>query len=117
MTLKPQDLNQFTGTEVWYRYPLLSGYLYTEGVQHVAQEGQAYWLINDIFDHQRNITVSRHPFQVWNLTVNDDDSAILMVDDGDYNKITRQQIPYTNFPLRSIKFYLADKVLMLPSEY
>lgn len=117
MTLKAQDLNQFTGTEVWYKYPLLSGYCYTEGVQHVAQEGKAYWLLDAIFGHQYNKEVTKHPFQVWNLTVNEDESAVLAVDDGDHNEILRQEIPFTDFLLEKIKFYLTDKVLMLPSEY
>ncbi|MFZ4768472.1 MAG: DUF6876 family protein, partial [Roseimicrobium sp.] len=44
-TLTQADLSQFTGTEQWYRHGLARNVLYTEGAQHVAESGGAYWLL------------------------------------------------------------------------
>jgi hypothetical protein len=55
--------------------------------------------------------------QFWKLRVNPDNSAVLTCErDSDDVAIT-QEIPYTDFPLESVKLYLADGVLLLPSEY
>ena len=45
-TLQQADLRQFTGTETWFRHPLARKVLYTEGVQYVAEQGGAYWLLD-----------------------------------------------------------------------
>ena len=47
-TLKESDLQQFHGDLVRYRHPLNPKVIYTPGVRHVAQAGQAYWLIDAI---------------------------------------------------------------------
>ena len=38
-TLKIEDLQQFTGTEVWHRHPIARKILYTDGAEHVAENG------------------------------------------------------------------------------
>jgi len=106
------DLNQFTGTENYYRYWTGQG-VYTDGVQYLAEQAGAYWLIDAVFSYRRS-----ESFQVWTLKKNDDNSAVLTMqeDTGEPAKV-RQEIPYTDFPLDSIKLYLIDSVLLLPSEY
>ena len=47
--LREEDLIQFTGSETWYRHGLFRNFLYTEGVQYVAETGKAYWLLDKIF--------------------------------------------------------------------
>ena len=116
MTLHTADLRHFIGTENWYKHPLFCTYTYTDGVQYVACEGHAYWLIDAIFSHQLDAKVNGESFQVWTLTVTDD-SAKLTGDDGNGTVIAEQEIDYTDFPLPEIRFYLTNKVLMLPSEY
>ena len=107
-------LRQFTGTEHWYRHPQ---FLYTDGVQYLAEQAGAYWLINAILACQVLPRVKKEPFQVWKLTVNADHSAALTCTDGNYGAVYRQEIGFTDFPLKEQQFYLTDAVLLLPSEY
>lgn len=110
--ISESDLNQFTGTENYYRHWTGRG-IFTDGVQYLAEQAGAYWLIDAVFSYRR-----REPFQVWTLRKNDDNSAVLTMqeDSGEPAKV-RQTIPFTDFPLDHIKLYLIDSVLLLPSEY
>jgi len=72
------ELRQFSGTEHWYKH--LSGYLYTDGVQYVAQNGGAYWLVDKILFTTRAKN-NLQEFGVWKLEVNEDKSAILICED------------------------------------
>ncbi len=72
------ELRQFSGTEHWYKH--LSGYLYTDGVQYVAQEGGAYWLVDKILLTTRAKN-NLQEFGVWKLEVNQDKSATLVCED------------------------------------
>ena len=47
-TLTKADLAQFTGTERYYRHGINRKVCYTEGAQHVAEAGGAYWLLDEI---------------------------------------------------------------------
>ena len=49
MTKNPlTELQQFTGTEQWFRHGLNRKVLYTDGVQYVAEQAGAYWLVDEI---------------------------------------------------------------------
>jgi len=37
-----EELAHFTGTTKWFRNPLFSDFLYTEGVKHLAEKAEAY---------------------------------------------------------------------------
>ncbi|MBC8120766.1 MAG: hypothetical protein H7Y22_02880 [Gemmatimonadaceae bacterium] len=107
-----KDIDQFTGTEQWYCHRF--GLLYTDGVRYVANHG-AYWLIDAIASHQP--TVQDEPIQFWKLTVQPDCSAVLLCERDTNEPLLSQEIDYTDFPVPEIRFYLADGVLMLPTEY
>ncbi|MFC1762933.1 DUF6876 family protein [Planctomycetota bacterium] len=86
----------------------------TDGVQYLAEQAGAYWLIDAIFSHRR-----REPFQIWTLKKNTDDNGAVLTmqeDSGEPIKV-RQEMPFTDFPLDQIKLYLIDGVVLLPSEY
>jgi hypothetical protein len=107
-------LEQFTGTEQWYRH--LSGYLYTDGVLYLAQEGGAFWLIDRILF----MTMKKKELQefgVWKLTINENKSAILVCEDGNYHELYREKIDWTDFPLNTIELWFENGVLILPSEH
>lgn len=113
-TITTHQLNQFTGTENWYRHWL--GILYTDGVKFLAEKAGAYWLIDAVASYQRKL--KDVPFQVWTLDVKKDNSAILqMREDSDMPVRVEQVIEYSDFPLESIRLYFIDGVLLLPSEY
>ena len=117
-TLSAADLAQFTGTEQWYRHSINRSILYTDGAQYVAEHGEAYWLLDEIALIQSyDQNVAAEEFQVWTLTVRPDKTATLACDDGNGNVVFSKEIPYTDFPLDTIKLYFAHNVIHLPSEY
>lgn len=116
-TLTKSDLAHFTGTEQIYRHSLVRHIVYTDGVQHVAEAGEAYWLIDKIACAQLEPRHAGQEFQLWKLTVNDDLSADLTCTDGNGTIISQERIGYTDFPLPEIKLYVTNRTILLPSEY
>ena len=118
-TLTEADLVQFTGTSTYYQHSL--GVQYTDGVYFLAERGGAYWLIDAIASWQGDPRVSRDPMlrqiQFWKLTVNDDQSALLVCERDEGDVAVSQEIPFTDFPLSEVKLYLQNGVVLLPSEY
>lgn len=117
-----QDLNQFTGTEHYYKHPLF-GFNYTDGVKYMAEKAGAYWLLDAIGSYQMG-KIRAVPFQIWRLEKADNalfpikNGAILtMKEDCDMPVLIKQEIEYTDFPLESIELWLIDGVLLLKSEY
>ncbi|MCB1563920.1 MAG: hypothetical protein KDJ75_10125 [Alphaproteobacteria bacterium] len=114
-----QDLRYFTGSETWYRHSLFRKYLYTDGVQYVAEKGGAYWLIDKIFACQSCLAaLAGQEFILWELTLNaEGQGATLSCTDGNCNPLYSEEIHVTDFPLKIIKFYFCNDTLLLPSEY
>jgi hypothetical protein len=116
--LDPLMLAQFTGSQNFYRHGLVREVLYTEGAEYVADTAGAYWLLDEIALAQRYIIpVKREDFQVWDLKVNADQSAMLTCGDGNGREVYSKPVPFTDFPEPGIRFYYADWVIHLPSEY
>ena len=111
------ELKQFSGSCVLYKHWL--NILYTEGIKHLAETTQSFWLIDAIASHQTRKLIS-NPYlkelQIWRLVVQEKSGVLICEWDTD-KEVLKQNIPYTDFPLPTIKLYLAQKVLMLPSEY
>ena len=63
------------------------------------------------------IPVKREDFQVWDLKVNADKTARLTCGDGNGREVYSKRIEFTDFPEPGIRFYYADWVIHLPSEY
>lgn len=117
-TLTKIDLNQFTGSEHWYRHAMVRDVLYTDGVKYVAETAGAYWLVDEIALAQRfDRLIAAEEFQLWKLTVNPDHSAMLVCEDGDGSAVFTKAIEYTDFPLAEISFFLVNHTLLLPGEY
>lgn len=114
------NLKQFTGTMNYYRHPL-SGYKYTDGVQYLAEKGEAYWLIDKILltmKHEAKLQLQDYQeFTSWRLLVNEDKTATLTAEDGNNHKIYSEKIDYTDFPLQEIMLWFENGVLILPSEH
>jgi len=124
------ELQYFTGDLERWRHSLYRKLLYTPGVKHLAERAGAYWLIDAIASWlpspqfraaaQRDSRIGDIHF--WNLAVADDRSAVLAaVADSGEEPFIRQEIEYTDFPLKEIDLYCVfdgeDWTLMLPSEY
>lgn len=118
-TLTAADLAQFTGSENWYRHGLVRSILFTDGAKYLADQGGAYWLLDEIALAQRyDKRVAAEEFQLWILTVDlAKHSATLVCDDGNGHSVFRKEIEFTDFPLPEVKLYFTDNTILLPSEY
>ena len=116
--LDANTLAQFTGSQNFYRHGLVRQVLYTEGVEYVVETAGAYWLLDEIALAQRHIiSVKREDFQVWDLKVNAEQTAMLTCGDGNGLEVYSKHIEFTDFPEPGIRFYYSDWVIHLPSEY
>jgi hypothetical protein len=117
-TLDARDLDHFTGSEEFYTQPLYGRVRYTEGVRHVAEAGEAYWLLDAIIFSARHVRrLQGEAFQVWHLAVLDGRGVLTCTDGDSDDALYTQRIPYTDFPVPEVTLWLVDGVLMLPSEY
>ena len=109
------ELRNFTGTEHYYKHSF-GNLTYTDGIKYMAEAADAYWLIEAIASYQYDWNICE--FQIWNLKVFPDDSAqLVMQEDDDEPRLVVQFIHYTDFPLKEIKLYVENGVLLLPSEH
>ena len=108
-TLNEADLNQFTGTEHYYKH--WTGQLvYTDGVQYVAENGGAFWLIDAIASWQTDPKVQKNErlqeFQLWTLKVRGGSATLTCQEDSGEPNVVTQNIEFTDFPLPEIQFYV-----------
>ena len=125
------ELAQFCGTAQYYRFSpqLFPYFLLTDGTQHLASEAGCYWLFDLIASLQKQDSVKELEIQFWTLTVAEDNSAVLICEWDAGQVIYSQQIEFTDFPLDSVRIWVAPTemdfrgvvrrhwVAMLPSEY
>lgn len=127
------ELNQFSGTEHYYKH-LFGRLVYTDGVQYLAENAGAYWLIDAIASYQGSkqlSTPSLKEFQLWELKKVGKSAILTCKADSGVKPAVSQEIEFTDFPLDEIKLYceqggVGDRgsplppcptmVLMLPSE-
>lgn len=108
-------LAQFTGTEQYHAYNSLGAkFKLTDGVKFLARAAACCWLLDAIGSYQPQL--KNCDFQVWTLT-RKDDSVRLVCTDGDYCELAKQEIPYTDIVLSTVRLYVIDGVVLLPSEY
>ena len=112
------ELDQFIGSEHWYRHAINRKVLFTDGAKHLADRAGAYWLLDEIALIQPyNQPVAAEPFQIWTLTVRPDHTATLACEDGNDNVVYSKEISFTDFPLDEITLWFANDVIYLPSEH
>ena len=111
------ELSQFVGTTQYYKFSALTKMVLTDGTKYLAEEAGCYWLFDIVASYQCEKKVKGEEFQVWNLKVNKDNSAVVTCEDGNDNEIVKQLIPYTDFPLKEMKLFFQNNVCFLPSEY
>ena len=112
------NLAHFSGTEHYHRtHP---GLLATDGAKYLADQAEAYWLLDIIWSVLSKIT---DEFAVLELSVQENRRAAVVIHDGREPQTSyhEQDIPWTDFPLERIKLYIQQngqgRVVMLPSEY
>lgn len=109
------ELRNFTGTEHYYKHPF--GIYLTDGVMFLCEECKCRWLVDLIASYQFYEKVKLEEFQVYKLSVNKDNSALVKIENGDCVEIARQDIEYTDFPLEYFEIWFANRVAYLPSEH
>lgn len=120
--LTQSDLDQFSGTEHYYRN--FTGLIYTDGVKFLADRGNAYWLIDAIGSHQINPKLRKGrlgDLQFWKLEVKDNKAVLTCRADTDVPPAVTQKFEYTDFPLASVEIWVGrderGRVAYLPSEH
>ena len=105
---------------MYYQHRPFRNFYYTDGVKYIAEQGQAYWLLDAIASYQPDPRVKNDPMlqeiQFWKLRCEDNSGTLICERDSD-DVVLTQKIPYTDFPLSEIHFYFQQGVLMLSSEY
>lgn len=114
-----ERLPHFFGSQTFTRWSIWRNSVLTEGTLYLAQEAKAYWLFDAIQSHIDQINDDAIQSV---LTINDDGTAILVINDMDENVLATQNFEYTTFPLKTIKIWsmrneLGGHTHMLPSEY
>ena len=99
-----------------YKQSLFPNTVYTASVKYLCTICESYWLLTEILLRQTIDFIEENEFQVWELFVNEDESALLKCTDGNKNILYQKEIEYTKFPLEKIKFYVENGVLFLACE-
>ncbi len=97
--IEQSDLDQFIGTENYYKNGLFRGFVHTDGIQFLADSAGAYWFIDLVASHQMNPKVRREPFQLWTVKLNGKGGATVFAQsDTDSPRLCQQYIEYTDWP-------------------
>jgi hypothetical protein len=116
VALTQDALNRFTGSDESFRHNLMRKISYSQGVQYLAEVGNAYWLVDKVATLQLEPKIRRAEFQVWKLKV-DGSTAMLSVEDGNDAVIYSENITFTDFPLDHVTLWFANNMIYLPSEH
>ena len=109
----------FTGTEAYHKFSAFSQLKLTDGVKYLCEKAGSYWLMDIIHSYQNKCKQDEmlKDFQMWTLTVNSDNTATVICERDTDDIVITQDIPYTDFPLKNIKLYCINEIIMLTSEY
>ena len=128
-TLQASDLRQFSGDLERFRHPLSRNVIYTPGVQYLAEQGQAYWLIDAITSYFGTDAMNQamrkdsrlKSLQFWRLEVQDESGVLTARADDGVEPFVRQEIEHTDFPLEQVDVWAGFDgtywTLYLPSEH
>ncbi len=128
--LTQESLRQFNGSAAYHRWSILfKNCVLTDGVLHVAESGGAYWLMDLIASHVKELAMSNprlNEIQFWKLEkVGKGCKVSCSIDDG-FAPSYEEKIPYTDFPLESVDIWVSPTynkkgekvwVFYLPSEH
>lgn len=116
------NLKQFIGTTQYYQTGLRSKS--TDGVYYLAEEAECHWLLGIADSVMHLIT---EDLAMLDLKVNEDRSAKVVIHNGmsltdkheaeRYKAFHEQEIPWTDFVLDEVRFYIQGDIFLLPSEY
>ena len=117
-----QNLQQFTGTEMYYYIPILRT-RFTDGLKYLANVADCYWLITDasviaksLKNRSKWVTIDfkRMSEEKQDYTGYE---AEIIYSDGNDNILETHRYNATDFPLDELRLFFVNDTLMLPSEY
>jgi len=119
--LELKALNQFYGTQQYYRY---MGVLLTDGIRYIMENGYSWFVTDAIAVIVAHPKIRRHlqkeDFLTIKLKLNKDKdgytTADMIMEDGNHNRLYRQHYDITDAK-RELKLFYTGNVLMLSSEY
>lgn len=115
------ELTDFNGSETVYRHR--SQMHFTKGVHLVREKFKCYWLIDLIFYNDMELnTLHEQEFYVFileRIIENDQrtNKFTLRIEDGNYNVLGSQDIPFSDFEADKVTFWFENNTLYLPSEH
>lgn len=112
------------GTASYYRAPL-GRLVYTDGVKHLAETVEAYWLIDLVESYIRKISTN---MRIWHFSIirlnvglpdffGDRKCEFDIREDDGIEPFIVQELDYTDFPEGVFELYFSEGVLMLKTEY
>lgn len=115
LTSANDELAGFTGSDGYHQLTL--NLVCTDGIKELAESCQCFWFLNIIFSYQQSENFKYQSFQVWTLKRITQHSFEVQATDGNEQILAVQHIPVSDFPYDTATAWLADGVIMLPSEY
>ena len=115
--LDPAVLAQFTGSEHWYRHGLVRDILFTDGAKYVADQGGAYWLLDEIALAQRFEKAGcRRGIPGLEAHRQARPQRHLRLRGGNGRTVFEKAIQYTDFPADGVELWFENNTIYLPSE-
>lgn len=112
-------LRYFTGSMQLFKLHERLPITYTEGVQYLAEETGAFWLIQNIgiAYHFGDNGLKKEEALFWKLKAYSDNSGFLVCEYDTDQPLYAEYLAYTDFPFAEFTLYQMNGVLLLPSEY
>jgi len=129
--LTQESLGQFTGTLAYHTLGLttkMTKAIMSDGALHVAKEGGAYWLMDEIAFAIKGVAKQNDrlaSIQFWHLEKSGNKAKLTCCEDSGMKPAYVKHIEFTDFPLDYIDLWvqptnMGDEdywVIHLPSEY
>ncbi len=127
--LTHDNLRMFSGDLARFRHPFVRRVIYTPGVRFVAEQGGAYWLIDELAFAIADVAFTRackrdpriQDLHFWKLRVNNNSARLTARAESGERPFFTKKIDYTDFPLDHIDIWAAYDgehwTLYLPSEH
>ncbi|WP_347990259.1 DUF6876 family protein [Methylomonas sp. AM2-LC] len=113
-------LKDFIGTEHYYKHPVKTDLLITDGVKFFFEQTDSFWLFNLIAEEYFQLLSSYNflLFNIYGSSSDDGEISRIQLTDGNGQIIAFQVINFQKLLPKGVwNFYLTNNVLMLPSEY
>lgn len=110
------QLRDYNCSDNFYKYNF--GLIITDGVKTLAEKFECWWFIDIVASYQPQL--KHEEFQVWKLTKNEDDSALVTCENGNGIILKKQRIEWTDFSASEGTVWIEAGeawVCLLPSEH